>query len=823
MDALRHDLQYAFRVLRKDRSYTAAVILTLAVCLGANTAIFTVVRSVLLRPLPYPGPDRLVSSFDGFPGAGVERAGTSVPNYADRRAMTDVFSSAALFQRAGYKIGQGAQAENVPAMNVTPSFFQVLEVPASRGRLFTEDEGTPGRNKVVLVSHLFAARRPEGLSGIVGRQLRLNDEVYDVVGVLPESFTFLDAEIRVFVPLAFGPEDFAEDRRHSQSHELIARLAPGVSLERAQARVDAHNLTIVERAGPLKDVLIRAGYSTRLQLLGDDLVRNVRAALRMLWGGVVFVVLIAAVNIANLALVRSSGRMKELATRNAIGAANTRIARQLITEATILTCAGASLGLLLGYFSLDAMEWVGFTDLPRAHEITIDGVVLAVTLAPALLLGIVIGAGPALQLARVNLGGMLREEGRSGTAGRTAGYLRRSLVVAQVALAFVLVGGAGLLLASFQRLLRVDPGFVADHVLTGRIGPLSSRYAGDGALRTYTERALARVRALPGVEAAGISSFLPFSWDGSSSVIIPEGYAAKPGESIVSPNQLYVSPGYLEALEVRLVRGRLFAASDTTGAPGVVIVDEKLAERFWPNQDPIDRRMYIPQRPEDVARPGPGVTWVRVVGVVGSVKLKGLEDGENARAGAYYRPYAQDPTGQVGLAIRTRGDLASTTAAVQRALAEIDPEVRLSDVFTMSARIERSLNPRRAPMMLSLGFGGVALLLAAIGLYGVLAYLVGQRTREIGIRMALGSDAARILRLILGEAAVLVGLGLAAGIAAAVALRGAIAAQLYGVGALDPAVLLAAAAVLVLTALAASLAPARRAVQVSPLVALSRQ
>ena len=823
MDSLRQDLLYALRILRKERAYSAAVVLTLAVCLGANTAIFTVVRSVLLRPLPYPQPERLISSFDSYPGAGVERAGTSVPNYADRRGMTDVFSAAGLYQWNGYEVGEGARAENVSAMNVTPSFFDVLGATAARGRLFTEAEGTPGKNRVVLLSYTFADRQPGGVNGIVGTQLRLNNIVHDVVGVLPERFFFLSPEVRVFVPLAFEPKDFGDDQRHSQNHELLLRLAPGVTLERAQSRVDAQNAAVTERAGPLKDIIVRAGYNTKLQRLDIDLVRNVRAALQMLWGGVVFVMLIAAVNITNLALVRTSGRIKELATRNAIGAGSSRLARQLITEATILTMAGALLGVLLGYLGLDALEWIGFTDLPRANEIHVDGVVFAVTLVPALLLGIVVGGGPVLQLARVNLSGVLGQEGRSGTASRTAGYVRRSLVVAQVALAFVLVVGAGLLLASFQRLLAIDPGFVAEHLLTGRLNPVQSRYPDDAALRSYATRVLARVRALPGVEAAGLSSHLPFSSEGSSSVIIPEGYVMKPGDSVVSPNQLYVSSGYLEALKVSLKRGRFFTDSDTPDAPRVVIIDERLAARFWPNQDPIGRRAYLPNQPSDVSSPGPTVTWLRVVGVIGAVKLTGLEEGENLRVGAYYQPYAQAPRRGVGFAIRTRGDVTSNTLAVQRALAEVDPEVPLTDVSAMSERIEKSLNPRRAPMLLSLGFGAVALLLASIGLYGVLAYHVGQRTREIGIRMALGSDASGILRLILTEAASLVAVGLASGLAGALALRGAIAAQLFGVGALDPLVMVSAVLILGLTSLVACAGPARRAVHVNPLVALSRQ
>jgi predicted permease len=823
MDVFRQDLLFALRVLRKDRAYAAAVILTLAICLGANTAIFTVVRSVLQRPLPYPESSRLVSSFDGFPGAGVERAGTSVPNYMDRRGMTDTFASVALYQWSGFKVGQGAGAEQVSAMRVTPSFFRVLGAQAERGRLVSEAEGTPGKEKVAVLSHVFAAKLPGGIDGAVGHDVRLNDEVYQVVGVLPETFNFLSPDVRVFTPLAFPPAELAEDRRWSQNHEMIGRLAPGVSIQRAQTRLDVQNVRYIEKAGALAEPLRNVGYNTKLNSLEGDLVRNVRAALQMLWGGVLFVVLIAAVNIANLSLVRANGRMKELATRNAIGAGGRRIAKQLITEATLLTLIGAGLGIGLGFLSLNAIEWIGFTDLPRAHEIRLDGIVLAVTLAPAILLGIVVGAGPALQLARVNLSNVLREEGRSGTAGRTSKVVRRSLVVAQVALAFVLLIGAGLLLASFQRMIGIDPGFVAENVLTGRLSPLATRYKDDAALRGYTDRVLARVRTLPGVESAGASSYLPFSWDGSSTVIIPEGYTPKPGESVISPNQLYVSPGYLDAMKVRLKSGRLFRESDTTDAPKVVIIDENLAKKFWPNQDAVGKRLYLPDSPEDVARPGPKVVWLNVVGVVGAVKLKGLVEGENARAGAFYQAMSQAPSRGIGLAVRAKGDMASTQAAVQRALAEIDPDVPMTDIFSMSSRIDKSLNPQRAPMLLSLGFGAVALLLAAIGLYGVLAYHVSQRTREIGIRMALGSDAGGIVRLVLGEGGWLVLVGLAIGLGGAVALRGAIASQLYGVGALDPLVMVAAIGVLGLTSFVACWGPARRAAKVSPLVALSRQ
>jgi predicted permease len=823
MDVIRQDLLFAFRMLRKDRAYAAAVILTLAICLGANTAIFTVVRSVLLRPLPYPESGRLTFMFDGFPGAGVERAGTSVPNYLDRVPLREVFDSVALFQNGGFRVGQGASAEGVASMTVSPSFFTVLRTKPVRGRFFTEEEGTTGKDKVVVLSHAFAARQPGGIDAVVGRQLRLNDEPYVVIGVAPDEFTFRDPTIRMWVPLAFTAEQRAEDSRYSQNHDSIARLEAGVTLQQAQARLDALNAANLERAGSLKSALVNAGYHTRIVSFADDMVRDVRAALQLLWGGVLFVVVIAAVNIANLSLVRASGRLKELATRNALGAARGRVARQLVTEALLLTVIGGALGVFVGYWSLDALASLGLADLPRAHEIRMDGTVMSFTLGLAVVLGIVIGIAPAVQLARVSLSNVLREDSRTGTAGRGARLVRRGLVVSQVALAFVLLIGGGLLLASFQRLLRVNPGFTAEHVMTGRVSPLTSRYPDDAALRSYTSRALERIRALPGIDAAGVTTYLPFSWDGSSSVIIPEGYVMSPGESVVSPNQLYVTPGYLQALHVPLKRGRFFAESDTSEAPRVVIVDDQLAKKFWPDADPIGRRMYLPQRPEDVAKPGPGVKWLQVVGVVGSVKLKGLVEGENARAGAYYMPFAQEPQRNIGFAVRSRGEASATTAAVQRALAEIDPEMQAYDVFTMSERVDKSLNPRRAPMVLSLAFGLVALLLASIGLYGVLAYQVNQRTREIGIRMALGSDTAGILRMIMNEGALLVAIGLGGGLLGAFVLRGVIASQLYGIGALDPTVIVAAVGVLGLTSLVACLGPARRAARVNPVVALSQQ
>ncbi len=820
MDVLRQDLVFAIRLLRRDRSYALALILTLAVAIGANVAIFTIVRSVLLRPFAYPEPDRLVFAYDSYPGAGVERAGTSVPNYFDRRQLPAVFDSVALYRFRGFDAGDKGRAQRTEGAEVTPSFFHVLRAKAASGRLFAESDGDVGHEHVAILSAGYWQRQFGG-GPVIGHDIRLNGERYTIVGIVPESFAFLDPDVRVYVPLAFTAEERSAEARHSQNHDFIGRLAPGATLAQAQARLDALTKMYIAEAGPLKEALVNAGAHTVIVSLQEDYVRNVKTALQLLWGGVLCVLLIAAVNITNLAMARTSGRMRELATRHAIGAAQIRVARQLLTETGLLTLAGAALGLALAGWSLGALPWIGLADLPRAAEIRMDAVVVLFTVGLALALGLIVGVVPALQLNGLTLNSVLREEGRSGTAGRSSRTTRRTLVVAQVALAFVLLCGAGLLLASFQQLLAVDPGFTSERVLTGRLLLPEARYKDDAALGGFVDRALSTLRALPGVEAAAAASTLPFSGGVTNSVILAEGHVMAPGESVLSPVQLRAAPGYFELMRIPLRRGRLFTASDALGAPRVAIVDEALAKKFWPGLDPVGRRMYLPSEPSDVIKPGPKATWMQVVGVVGTVRMSGLSDRDETGLGAYYFPYAQDATRSVGIVVRTGSESGEVTAAVRRALSVLDPEIAFYDVLRMSERVERSLERRRTPMLLSVAFGAVALLLAAIGLYGTLAYQVAQRTREIGIRMALGSDATRVLRLVLREGLGLLGIGLAAGLMGAYGLRYVIASELYGITAFDPGVILVVICVLTLTSLVACVGPAIRAARVNPVEALS--
>jgi predicted permease len=548
----------------------------------------------------------------------------------------------------------------------------------------------------------------------------------------------------------------------------------------------------------------------------------VRSTLYLLWGGVVFVLLVGAVNVTNLMLVRSSARMRELATRHALGASLSRIARQLLTETWLLALTGAALGLALGWAGVRALSVFGLDATPQGTSVAIDGTVVAFTLVLALALTLLIGLIPIVGLRHINLSQTFREEGRSGTSGRGSRLVRRALVTAQVAFAFMLLIGAGLLLASFQRVLAVQPGFEVSHVLTGTVNPPSARYKGDDELRAFWTRLMDRVRALPGVEAAGITSSIPLSNDTSDSVILAEGYVMKPGESLIAPFRATVSPGYFEAMRIPLVRGRLFTASDDERAPKVVVIDERLAKRFWNGQDPIGRRLWKPEAPQELeSGPTKDSHFFTVVGVVGNIRLTGLTEKEPV--GAYYFPAAQDVDRGMVMAVRTAADPTTIIGSIREQVRQIDPELPFYSVKPMAQRLDESLVSRRAPMLLAALFGGIALFLAAVGIYGVLAYQVGQRRKEIGIRLALGSDGRRVFTLIVSEGLALLGAGLVLGLAGAFAIRGAMATQLYGVQPLDPAVLLIVTVVLGAVAFLACAVPARRAARIDPLVALTDQ
>jgi predicted permease len=821
MERLLQDIRFATRLLWKDRAFAATALLTLGICIGANTAIFAIVNSVLLRPLPVPEPERLVLMYNLYPRAGVDRGASGVTDYHDRLRETDAFEELALYGIRGQTIDGEADPQRLTGLTMRPSLFRLLRAAPLRGRLFREDEGELGQNREVVLSYALWQQVFSGSDSAIGRALKVNGVPHTVVGVMPPSFYFMDPDVKLWTPLAFTPQEKSDESRHSNNFTMIARLKPGVSVQQAQQQVDALNARNLDRFPAMKEILINAGFHSVVTPLQQDLVREVKPTLLLLWGGVLFVLAIGAVNITNLVLIRSSSRMRELATRHALGAALSRLTRQLLTETVLLTVLGGLAGIAFGYAGLGLLGGSGLESLPRSSEIRMDPVAIGFALALALAVGLLVGLVPVFSLRHMNLSQAFREEGRSGTTGRGARAFRRLLVASQVAFAFMLLIGAGLLLASFQRVLAVNPGFNLSNVLTARVSPPNSRYAGDAELRVFWGRLLEKVRAIPGVTQAGLTSNIPFGGDFNDSVILAEGYQMAPGESLISPFRVVVTPGYLETLTVPLRAGRLFTESDTENAPAVAVVDERLARKFWRGADPIGRRIFQPGSAKNIMGTDKNTRWITVVGVVGDTKMAGLISTEGV--GTYYFPMRQAADRGMTLAIKTSGDPALLAAPVRQQLRALDPELPLYSVRTIKERMDESLADRRTPMVLAAIFAIVALFLAAIGIYGVLAYQVSQRTKEIGIRIALGSGARSIFTLILREGMTLLAAGFIAGLAGSFAIRRTMQAQLYGIGAMDPRVLGGVAVTLVLVALIACTVPARRAARIDPMIALTDQ
>ncbi len=819
MDALLRDVRFGARQLWKDRGFTLTALATLALCIGANAVVYTVVNAVLLRPLPVPDSDRILLLHNSYPKAGVERATTGAADYFDRLRDLTVFEEQALYRTRDVAVGEIGSVETVRALEVTPSFFRLLRATHVAGRNFTEEEGEPGQERKVILSHALW-QRLGGDPAILGRDLRLSGEPHSVVGIMPAGCSFLDPEVRLWRPLAFTAEQ--KNTRHSNNYEMIGRLKPGATREQAQAQVDALNAANLERFPEMKTILINSGFHTKVVGLRDEVVREIRATLLLLWGGVAFVLLIGALNVANLALARATARQREVATRFALGAGPLQMARQLVAESVLLSTVAALLGLLLGFWGLRALGALGLRNLPRGSEVALDASVVLFAFGLSLAVGIAVGVIPLAHALRADASAVFHGEGRTGSAGRGRNHWRKGLVAAQVAFALVLLMGAGLLLASFRRVLAVDPGFRTTRVMTGTVVLPRARYATDVERRSFVERALVRTRALPGVLGVGATDSIPLGDANSDSVILAEDYVMKPGESLISPHNVVVTPGYFEAMGIPLRDGRLFDERDDEGSSAVVIVDERLARRFWPTQSPIGKRMWQPGSVEGLLHPDKDARWFTVVGVVGSVKQRALVDPDE-RAGAYYFPYDQAPERGITFAVRTVGDPSGLVASMRTAIRELDPELPLDDVRSMDERIDQSLVTRRSPALLAAGFGALAVLLAAVGLYGVLAYLVSQRTQEIGIRMALGSTARGIFGLVARESLLIIGGGLVVGLAGALAVARSMASLLYGVKPMDPGLVGSVCAVLAAVAMLACLLPAWRATRVNPVVALRQE
>jgi predicted permease len=805
------DLRFGLKLLWKEKTFTVAALVTLALCIGANTAIFTVLNAVVLEPLAYPEAQRLVLLGNIYPGVGLsEGTSNSGPDYFDRRQMTDVFESLAATKGAGFDVGAQGSSVRVDGQSVTPSFFRVLRAAPILGRGFTEEEAVFRQDRYAILSYglwkdLFA-KDPN----VVGRDVRLSGAPYRIVGVMPEGFASPGSEARIWVPLSFSPEQMSDDARHGNNFGMIARLQPGISLAQARQQIDELNRVNLDRTPKLKKILLDARYATQVRPVKDVMVKDVRPTLYLLQAAVVFVLLIGCVNVANLLLVRSNLRMKELAVRFSLGAGRLRLARQLLTESIALAAGGGLLGACTGYAGVRLLAYLGSASLPRGADIAVNAKVLGFSALVAVLTGVVFGAVPVYHLMRRDLHAIFRGNERGGTAERRAVWTRSALVVCQVSLAFVLLIGSGLLTLSFARLVAIDPGFRPQHVMTAAFSVPRSRYPDDARARNLIGGMLERVRAIPGVQQVGLNSQLPFSGSHSDGAVQIEGYNS-PDKLPPDPDWNSVDPGYFAAIGIPLMEGRTFSEGDTADTALVAVVDQYMAKRYWPRGNAVGglvRRGLDPNAPQ-----------YRVIGVVGSVKAADLA--ESSRQGQIYFTYKQttDMRG-VRLVVKSAGDDPRLAAALRAELRRADSEIALFDVKSMEERLAASMGNRRAAMVICMVFAGLALLLSAIGIYGVLAYTVTQRTREFGIRIALGAGGRDVLRMVVGQGLKLAAVGLAVGIVGAFALTRLMTTMLFQVKPTDPAVYAVVGGGLMLVALAASLIPSLRAVGIHPSTAL---
>jgi predicted permease len=814
LDALSRDVRCGMRMLRRDPAFTVTVALTLAIAVGANTALFTLLRNVVLRPLPIPGSDRVVLVYNSYDGAGIEHVGAGGSDYVDRLAGVDAFDEQALFAAVNPSVESGSTVERIHGLEATASFFRVLRVAPRFGRAFVPDDEAPGRNHVVIVAG-GVAERLFGTANAVGLTLRLNGEPYAIVGVMPAEFAVVDAGAQLWLPLTLTDRD--KQHSHANNWTFIARLKPGATRQRAQAQIDAVNAANLERFPETRKLVTDTHFHSVAVGLQEDLVRDVAPTLTLLWGGALMVMLIAALNIASLIHARTHARGRELATRLALGAGRARIARQLMIEHVLLAVPAAAAGLVAAFAALHATGGLALEHLPPGAELRIDAVVIAYAFGISIAIGAVLGALPAMWGLPASVLETLRSETRTMSTAR-GHVVRRAVVIAQVSAAFVLLTGAGLLLTSFARAAHADLGYATEGILTASVNLPPVRYATPATMRDFADRALAGLRALPGVRTAALTSSIPLGDDYGMRMILGEGYRLAPGETLVGSYRSAVSEGYFETMRGRLVRGRSFDRRDGPDASATIIIDTRLARRFFPGQDPIGRRMYFPTR-ADLYTITSATPLFTIVGVVEDMKLRGVIDSMGP-IGSYYRPYSQAPERVVTFAMQTEAPPTSLSDAVRSAVARIDPQLPVYDVRTMDQRADAALGGRRMPATVASAFGVVALCLSVVGIYGVLAYLLSQRTREIAIRVALGCTPRKAFALILREGAMLVGSGLALGVAGAALLARRLESQLFGVHAGDPLVLTIALLVLGTAAVVACVLPARRAAHVDPVLAL---
>ena len=820
MDTLRQDIRFALRTLRKSPLFTLVAAATLALGIGANTAVFSVVNGVLLRDLPYEDADRLTLLWTNF-GSDLPQNWVSGPEFVEMKEFATQFDGiGAVVPTTVAFTGQG-DPEQIGAAGTSGEFFQVMRVQAAAGRLFGPDDDTPAASPVAVLDHGFWQRRFGGDLSVLEQTLTADGVTYRIVGILPPDFSIRHPDAQFpdridlwvpFVPI-FGA-DYSQVNRGSHFLRAFGRMKAGVTLEQAQADMRAAAIQMQERTPNYYDF---EGWDITVLSLHEDLVEEVRPALMILLGAVLFVLLIACVNVANLQLTRAAVRERELAVRTALGAGRGRLARQLLTESVILAAMGSGLGLLVAMGLVRVLVGAAPDGLPLKDSIGIDATVLLFTLALGGLTAILFGLAPGFVALKTSLVSSLKEGGRGSSSGIGGKRIRTGLVISEVALAIVLLVGAGLLMTSLGRMLQTDPGYDTEQQLTLRIGLPASQYDANGT-RAFWDELLDRVGAIPGVTDAGLISQLPLSGAYSSgTTAVERSQSVEPPAGDGFPNleaeRRFVSPNYFQTMGVQLVAGRGFTRADGIDAPPVAIVDEEFVRRFWPGENPIGQRIAM----------GSGnnqPVWREVVGVVRHSRHYDLHT--VGREAAYY-PFGQFGINTMYMAVRTDADPATVSGAVRAEVREIDPNQPVSDVQTMQARVGEAVAQPEFNMWLLGGFALIALVLAALGIYGVISYSVGQRRHEVGVRMALGADRGDVRSLFLRQGLILVAAGLGVGLLAALALSRLLVTLLYEVSPADPFTYVAVALLLGSVALAACLIPAAAATRVEPVTVLREE
>jgi len=815
------DLRYALRALVSSPGFALVSILSLAIGIGANTAIFSVTSALLLRPLPYKDAERHVILWNTSPGLGIAEDWFSTAQYFDIKNGTRSFEDVAIAIGANANLTGGGDPERLGTIRVSSNLLGMLGARPLVGALFDVDDDRPGRTGKAILGYRTWMRRYGGDPAVVGQSLTLNGQPYEIVGVLPESFSLPrevmptlgvveDADILLPLPMAAD----AAQVRNREDYNIVATLAPGVSV--GQAKADLDDLTARLRRERPDFYPPNGGLTFRVLPLQEQAVGRVRLPLVVLAASVGFVLLIACTNVANLLLSRAMSRQREIAVRSALGASRMRILQQLLTESVLLAIAGGALGLLFAFACLEGIRSLGTASVPRLHEISMDWRVLSFTLAISVVSGIVFGLAPAWRLVRVDLHGSLKDGGR-GSAGTSGPWgrrqmLRRVLVVAELSLSVMLLIGAGLLIRSFAHLQRVSPGFDPANVLTLELTMTGRKYNdADAVLQTYRQL-WERLSRLPGVTAVGGVTALPLSRMMAWGPITVEGRAAPEGERFINADIRVVGGDYFRAMGIPLLKGRFFGDQDTRTTSRVVVVDEYMANQLWPGTDPLGKRI----------RTGgfdatPDTPWMTVIGVVGRVKQDGLDADSRM---AYYRYHGQSPSRAMNVAVRSTSDPANLASAVRREIRGVDSDVPLYKMRTMGERVDESLAERRFSMLLLTQFALLALGLAAIGVYGVMAYLVTQGTRELGIRLALGAAPRDLLLLVVRQGMNVAIAGVLLGLTGAFVLSRFIRTLLFGVPATDSATYVSIAMLLALVALVATYVPARRAARIDPMVSL---